>query len=53
MRWIYLGKTNSEIGSILGISAMTVRDHVRHLLRKLNVVNRTQAVGKALEAQLL
>jgi DNA-binding NarL/FixJ family response regulator len=53
MKWIYLGKTNSEIGCILGISAMTVRDHVRNLLRKLNVVNRTQAVGKALEAQLL
>ncbi|HEY6355260.1 MAG TPA: XrtB/PEP-CTERM-associated transcriptional regulator EpsA [Burkholderiaceae bacterium] len=53
LKWIYLGKTNPEIGCILGISALTVRDHVRNLLRKLNVVNRTQAVGRALEAQLL
>jgi transcriptional regulator EpsA len=53
LRWIYLGKTNGEIGCILGISAQTVKDHVQNLLRKLNVVNRTQAVGKAIDAQLL
>jgi transcriptional regulator EpsA len=53
LRWIYLGKTNSEIGLILGISTETVKDHVQNLLRKLNVVNRAQAVGKALDARIL
>lgn len=53
LNWIYFGKTNHEIGCILGISVHTVRDHVRNVLRKLDVVNRTQAIGKALEAQLL
>jgi transcriptional regulator EpsA len=53
LTWIYLGKTNSEIGCILGISTETVKDHVQNLLRKLNVVNRAQAVGKALDARIL
>ena len=46
--WIYHGKTNIEIGMILRISPLTVKNHVQKILRKLNVVNRTQAVGKAL-----
>lgn len=53
LKWIYLGKSNSEIGLILGISPLTVKNHVQNLLRKLNVVNRAQAVGKALDARLL
>jgi len=53
LKWIYLGKSNSEIGLILGISPLTVKNHVQNLLRKLNVVNRAQAVGKALDARIL
>jgi DNA-binding CsgD family transcriptional regulator len=53
LKWIYFGKTNGEIGFILGISTETVKDHVQNLLRKLNVVNRAQAVGRALEARIL
>ena len=53
LRWIYLGKSNFEVGSILRISPLTVKNHVQKILRKLNVVNRTQAVGKALETRLL
>ena len=53
LRWIYLGKSNFEIGAILGISPLTVKNHVQKILRKLNVVNRAQAVGKALELRLL
>jgi DNA-binding NarL/FixJ family response regulator len=30
-----------------------VKNHVQKILRKLNVVNRTQAVGKALEARII
>jgi DNA-binding CsgD family transcriptional regulator len=46
LAWMALGKTNPEIGSILGISAFTVKNHVQRILKKLDVINRTQAVGK-------
>ena len=52
LRWIYLGKSNFEVGGILSISPLTVKNHVQKILRKLNVVNRTQAVGKGLAARL-
>jgi transcriptional regulator EpsA len=53
LRWVYLGKSNYEIGAILNISPLTVKNHVQKILRKLNVINRTQAVGKALELRIL
>lgn len=53
LRWISLGKSNAEIGTILGISPLTVKNHVQKILRKLNVVNRAQAVGKALESGII
>ena len=53
LRWICSGKSNFEIGAILGISPLTVKNHVQKILRKLNVVNRAQAVGKALELRIL
>ncbi len=53
LRWIYLGKSNSEIGQILSISPLTVKNHVQKVLHKLDVVNRAQAVGKALAAHLI
>ena len=53
LKWIYLGKSNFEIGAILKISPLTVKNHVQKILRKLNVVNRTQAIGKAIELRLL
>src|SRR4051812_35460720 len=52
LKWIYLGKSNFEIGAILKISPLTVKNHVQKILRKLNVVNRTQAIGKALELRI-
>jgi transcriptional regulator EpsA len=53
LRWIAIGKSNFEVGAILSISPLTVKNHVQKILRKLNVVNRTQAVGKALEARII
>ena len=53
LKWIYLGKSNFEIGAILKISPLTVKNHVQKILRKLNVVNRTQAIGTALELRIL
>jgi transcriptional regulator EpsA len=53
LRWIHLGKSNFEIGTILSISPLTVKNHVQKILRKLNVRNRTQAVGRALALRFL
>ena len=51
--WVYQGKSNIEIGIILNISPLTVKNHVQKILRRLNVLNRTQAVGKALALRIL
>jgi transcriptional regulator EpsA len=53
LKWIHLGKSNAEIGMILSISPLTVKNHVQKILRKLNVRNRTQAVGRALALRFL
>lgn len=53
MKWICLGKSNAEIGAILEISPLTVKNHVQKILRRLNVANRAQAVAKALELRIL
>lgn len=50
--WIYRGKSNIEIGMILGLSPFTVKNHVQKILRRLNVLNRAQAVGKALALRI-
>lgn len=44
MHWVSIGKTNPEIGQILGISPRTVRNHLQRIFRKLDVMNRAQAV---------
>jgi len=53
LKWVYLGKSNIEIGIILGISPLTVKNHVQEILRRLDVQNRTQAVGKAFNLRIL
>jgi LuxR family transcriptional regulator len=53
LRWTLAGKTSEETGTILGISARTVNFHVSVILHKLNVVNKTQAVAKAILLNLL
>jgi transcriptional regulator EpsA len=45
LQWIAMGKTNSEIGSILELSLFTVKNHVQRIFKKLNVSNRAQAVA--------
>ena len=44
MRWVKMGKTNFEIGMILNISAFTVKNHLQRIFKKLDVLNRAQAV---------
>jgi transcriptional regulator EpsA len=53
LEWIYRGKGNIEIGMILGISPLTVKNHVQKILRRLSVRNRAQAVGKALALRMI
>ena len=40
------GRTNREIASKLGISTPTVNKHVQHVLKKLRVTSRSQAVAR-------
>jgi NarL family two-component system response regulator LiaR len=47
------GLTNPEIATILVISVNTVRHHVRNILMKLEVANRTAAVKLAVDEQLV
>ena len=51
--WVRDGKSNQEIGEALQISALTVKNHVQKILRKLGAANRAQAVAKALSMNLL
>lgn len=44
--WVREGKTNHEIGQILNISPLTVKNHIQKILRKLDVTNRAQAVAR-------
>ncbi len=48
LKWSYEGKTAWEIGVILSISERTVKFHLNNTYKKLNVVNRSQAVAKAI-----
>lgn len=47
LHWICEGKRDREIAAILGISYRTVTDHVRHILAKMEVENRTAAAAAA------
>lgn len=45
--WVAEGKTAHEIAVILSISEATVVFHLKNSMRKLNVINRSQAIAKA------
>lgn len=53
LRWKALGKTNEEIGRILGISSHTVRFHLESARARLNTTNTTHTVAKALALGLI
>jgi DNA-binding CsgD family transcriptional regulator len=50
VRWVAEGKTNSEIGIILGVSELTAKKHLENVFHKLGVENRATVVARALEA---
>jgi DNA-binding CsgD family transcriptional regulator len=49
VHWLGLGKTNSEIACIGGISENTVKHYVTEIFNKLGVSNRTQLVRRLSE----
>jgi LuxR family transcriptional regulator, quorum-sensing system regulator BjaR1 len=53
LRWVALGKTDWEIGEILGISSHTANAHLRNASAKLDSVTRTHAVVKAWQQGLI
>ena len=48
LTWVAQGKTNYEIGVILGAGTRTICKHVQRILNKLNVENRTAAAAIAI-----
>ena len=53
VRWTAQGKTSIEIGQILTLSDHTVNAYLTHAIKKLDCVNRTQLVAKALRLKLI
>jgi len=49
LAWVAEGKTNGEIGIILGARPRTVAKHLERLFRKLGVETRTAAAASALQ----
>lgn len=46
--WVAKGKTNRDIGDILGLSPRTVNKHLEHIYEKLGVETRTAAAAMAM-----
>lgn len=53
IRWTSQGKTSIEIGQILSLSDHTVNAYMTSAIRKLDCVNRTQLVAKAIRYKLI
>lgn len=53
LSWLREGMSNQQIGEQLSISALTVKNHVQKILRKLGAANRAQAVARAMSMNLL
>jgi two-component system NarL family response regulator len=48
-----IGKSNKEIGTLFDISEATVKVHMTHILEKLHVTSRTEAINVAAERGLV
>jgi DNA-binding NarL/FixJ family response regulator len=53
LKMLAQGKTNHEIAEEFVLSKGTVKNHVEHIIEKLNVSGRTQAVVQALELGII
>jgi DNA-binding CsgD family transcriptional regulator len=45
LHWLAAGKSNAEMGEILGVSSSTVGKHLERIYEKLGVENRTAAAS--------
>jgi DNA-binding CsgD family transcriptional regulator len=50
LMWVAQGKTNREVGIILGASPRTIQKHLEHMFQKLGVETRTAAILRAWQA---
>ena len=50
LTWVAEGKSNTDVGLILGIRSVTVKKHLEHIFQKMGVETRTAAVVFALRA---
>jgi transcriptional regulator EpsA len=53
VHWVRAGKRNDEIGALLGLSALTVKNHLQRIYKLLGVRNRTEAVARCASLRLL
>ncbi len=53
LRELATGKANKEIADSLGISEHTVKDHLKNILGKLHVADRTEAVTAAIQRGII
>lgn len=53
LQYLAMGYKNQDIANKLFISVHTVKNHIKHILAKLDVQNRTQAVSKAIDFDLI
>src|SRR5690242_21684310 len=50
LAWVAEGKSNNDVGLILGIRSVTVKKHLEHIFEKMGVETRTAAVAFAIRA---
>ncbi|TFW34282.1 LuxR C-terminal-related transcriptional regulator, partial [Massilia horti] len=53
VQWLREGKSNAQIGALLGISTLTVKNHLQRIYKVLGVGNRAHALARCLELRLL
>jgi DNA-binding CsgD family transcriptional regulator len=49
LHWVAEGKSNTEIGAILGLNVRTVEKHLQSIFAQLDVQNRAAAVTRVME----
>ena len=53
LEWMQLGKTNSEIASIIGFSEDNVKYHIKKIMEKLDAHSRALVVAKAASLRII
>ncbi len=48
LKWVKEGKSNVEIGQIMGLTRWTIKYHLKNIMKKLDVSNRIQVASQAI-----